>query len=277
MYRSLDPGAIGVSAPFEQSLAWAKEFGFEGVSVPVHTAMETGPEAFRDLLAKHNLKPSVFGLSVDYRNDDGAFEATIAEFPAEVRAAAAVGLVRCSTWVLPGKKGMSDSDYFSELETRLSQCAKILGDHGIRLGLEFIGPKTLRDDLGLEGEGLSTADRMLELIDAIGLPGTGLLLDAWHWYTSHGTPELFDRLTNDLVVDVHVNDAPKGIPVDEQVDNKRCLPGSTDVMDLQSFFAGLRKIGYDGPVTVEPFSAELNAMEDREAVKATADALKRFV
>jgi len=277
MFRSLDPGAIGVKAPFEQALAWGAEFGFEGVSVPLPLVREMGASKFRELLDKHGLRPSVFGLSVDYRGDRDAFEKTIQDFPLEAKTAVSVGLTRCSTWVLPGRKGTSEADYFAELKHRLGECTRILHDQGIRLGLEFIGPKTLRKELGLESDGLFNAERMLELVDAIGIPGTGLLLDAWHWYTSHGTPALFDRLNNELVVDVHVNDAPKGIPVDEQVDNRRCLPGSTGAIDLKAFFAGLRKIGYDGPATVEPFNEELNAMEDREAIGVTAQALREFL
>lgn len=277
MFRSLDAGAIGVSAPFEQVVAWAAEFEFEGVSIPINLAVEQGPNAVKDPLERHGIKPSVFGLPVDFRNDRAAFERDIGKLPVEAEAAAQVGLSRCSTWVLPGRKGMSESDYFDELKERLGECAWILHHHGIRLGFEYIGPKTLRKGLGLETDGLSNAERMLELVDAIGLPGTGLLLDSWHWYTAGDTPDLFEHLDNSLVVDVHTNDAPKGIPVDEQIDSVRELPGATGVIDLEAFFAGLEKINYDGPVMVEPFHAELNAMDDREAIAQAAEALEKFL
>lgn len=276
MFRSLDPGAIGVTAHFEQVTSWAAQYGFQAVALPLDLAITKGAEYIRDILAEKNLLLSVFGLPVDYRADEIAFDASVAEFPKQVEAAAKTGIERCSTWVLPGRPDMTDEEYFEVLRLRLGECARILEDHGIRLGLEFLGPKTLRRDLGLTSEGICTGERMLDLVAAIGIPGTGLLLDAWHWHTSHGTLALFDQLTNELVVDVHVNDAPAGIPTDELMDNKRCLPGATGVIDLKGFFAGLEKIGYDGPVTVEPFSEELNAMEDEAAVKATAEALGKF-
>jgi sugar phosphate isomerase/epimerase len=276
MFRSLDAGSIGVTSPFEQVVEWAAQAGFQGVSLPLDQAIEKGPEYIREVLLSHNLQPAVFGLPVDYRQDEITFDASVAEFPKQAEIAAKTGVERCSTWVLPGRKDMTDAEYFAVLKLRLGECAKILEERGIRLGLEFLGPKTLRQALELESDGLYTAERMLELVAAIGVPGTGLLLDSWHWHTSHGTSAVFDHLTNDLVVDVHVNDAPQGVLVDELVDNCRCQVGATGVIDLAAFFEGLRKIGYDGPVAVEPFSQELSAMADEKAVKVTAEALKKF-
>lgn len=277
MFRNLSPGMIGVQAPVEQTLIWAAQYGFEAVTVPLEWISGKGAENARGQFHSHGLRPSVFGLPVEFRSDDAAFDDGFAKLPEQAKLASSAGLTRCSTWVLPGRKDLSDADYFELLKKRLGSCAKVLADHGIRFGMEFIGPKTLRDELGLTSPGLSTAEKMLELADAFNVPGSGLLLDSWHWHTSHGTPDLFNVLTNDMVVDVHTNDAPAGIPTDELVDNKRDLPGATGVIDLAAFFAGLKKIGYDGPVECEPFNAELSAMEDEAAVAKTAEALKKFL
>jgi sugar phosphate isomerase/epimerase len=277
MYRCLGAGAIGVTAPFDQVVAWAAEFGFEGVSVPVDLAVDKGIEEVTLPLQKHKIKPASFGLPVEYRQDADVFKKEVGALPMKAEIAAQIGLTRCTTWVLPGRKGISDADYFNELLDRLGECAKILHDHGIRIGFEYLGPKTLRDGLGMETEGINTAEKMMELVEAIGIPGTGLLLDSWHWYTAHEDTKVFDGLNNRLVIAVHVNDAPRDKAIDEQIDNIRDLPGATGVIDLDGFFAGLKKIEYDGPVMVEPFKKELNDMDDREAVAKTSDALKKFV
>ena len=60
-------------------------------------------------------------------------------------------------------------------------------------------------------------------------------------------------LTPAQVVYVHVNDAPAGVPIDEQMDGVRALPGETGVIDIAGFLKALQGIGYDGPVTPEPF------------------------
>ena len=74
-------------------------------------------------------------------------------------------------------------------------------------------------------------------------------------------------------MDVHVNDAPDK-PVDAQIDNQRELPGATGVIDIMTFLTALKRVGYDGPVMVEPFSETVRAMSTEDAVGATAAALR---
>ena len=58
-------------------------------------------------------------------------------------------------------------------------------------------------------------------------------------------------LTNDDVISVDLNDAPKGIPKEQQKDNERELPAATGVIDLVAFLSALQKIGYDGTLLFE--------------------------
>jgi sugar phosphate isomerase/epimerase len=104
----------------------------------------------------------------------------------------------------------------------------------------------------------------------------GLLLDCWHWYTSGGTTKDFEAWNKNTIVDVHVNDAPKGIPVDKQRDNKRGMPGETGVIDIKGFLQGLKRIGYDGPVMAEPFSERVRKMKPENAVRATKESLDKI-
>ena len=107
------------------------------------------------------------------------------------------------------------------------------------------------------------------------MDNVGLLVDSWHWYTSHGTVEELVQLSNKDIVHVHVNDAPAGVKVDEQVDNRRGLPATTGVIDMKGFINALVKIGYDGPVEVEPFDQDLRKLEPDTAVQKTAESLGR--
>jgi sugar phosphate isomerase/epimerase len=105
---------------------------------------------------------------------------------------------------------------------------------------------------------------MLEMTEEIG-PNVGLLLDCWHWYTSHGELEQLAELNNEQIVYVHVNDAPLGIGIDEQMDGTRALPGETGVIPIGEFLSALASVGYDGPVVPEPFKAELKELPSDEA------------
>ncbi len=156
--------------------------------------------------------------------------------------------------------------------SRALPVAEILKDHGLRLGLEAVGPRTSRDK---EGYGfLYTIYGALGLAEAIGTGNVGLLLDSWHWHTALGTASDLATLSADDVVHVHINDAPAGIPVEKQMDNARALPGETGVIDLKTFLTALKKIGYRGAVTPEPMSARLRAMTSEEAAKTAGAALK---
>ncbi|HEX5417600.1 MAG TPA: TIM barrel protein, partial [Chloroflexota bacterium] len=160
---------------------------------------------------------------------------------------------------------------------RFRPIAEVLRDQGGRFGIEFIGPKTLRANF--KHEFIYTMDGLLELARAIGTGNVGLLLDAYHLYTSHGQVSDLDRITADDVVIVHVNDAQPDIPVDELLDQVRALPGETGVLDLVAFMTRLDKMGYAGSVMVEPFSKRLNerAATDPEGVaREVADSLNRL-
>ena len=75
---------------------------------------------------------------------------------------------------------------------------------------------------------------------------------------------------------VHVNDAPSGIDVDKQMDNRRALPVTTGVIDMKGFINALVKIGYDGPVEAEPFDQALRSMENDAALQKTIASLNRI-
>ena len=152
----------------------------------------------------------------------------------------------------------------------------MLGDHGIRFGLEWVGPYTLRHGpkaMGTE-EFIWNMPGTLELIADIDSPhdNVGLLADSFHWFTTGATAADMEALRAEQIVHVHINDAPDR-PRDAQMDCERLLPGE-GVIDLAAFLGALKKIGYDGPVAVETFSKELAALGHDEAARRTAEAVK---
>jgi sugar phosphate isomerase/epimerase len=185
-----------------------------------------------------------------------------------------LGVTRMATWILPGHRELTYLQNFKRHERRLREAAKVLKDYDIRLGLEFVGPRTSRRRNRFPF--ICTQHGMMELADAIGTGNVGLLMDSWHWYTSHGTVEELLALSGKDIIHVHVNDAPEDIDVDEQIDNRRCLPVTTGVIDMKGFVNALARIGYDGPVECEPFDQELRQMDDTAAVEKTGKALDRL-
>ena len=278
MFTSLNTGALGFSAPLDEALRLARTNGFEGLDLPLgellQLAERTSVREVRERFHAAGVRPGGWGPPVDFRHDEETYRAGLATLPRYAALAHELGSPWCATWILPYS---DELDYEANMDhhvRRLRPIAQILADHGCRFGLEFVGPRTAR--AGHRYAFIHTIDGALELGERLGTGNTGLLLDCWHWYTSHATREDLARLRADQVVYVHVNDAPPGRDVDEQIDDQRLLPGASGVIDIAGFLQALDRMGYDGPVVAEPFNAELNAMPPADRVRLTGQSLAKI-
>ncbi len=275
-FKNLAPGHIGVRANQRQALDYAAQYGFGGIA-PNEGEFENKSDAeigeWVALRKEKGVRYGAAGLPVEFRRDEERFRNDLAQLPRRAELLSRLGVTRVATWILPGHNEMTYLEHFKLLETRFREVANVLKDHNLRFGLEFVGPRTSRMRFRYA---FACAQRdMMELVHAVGTGNVGLLLDSWHWYTSHGTVDELMQLSNKDIVHVHVNDAPAGVEVDQQVDSRRGLPATTGVIDMKGFINALVKIGYDGPVEVEPFDQELRKMEPETAVRKTAESLGR--
>jgi len=274
--KELVCGAIGVRADQRRAIALARRFGFESVAPSPHelAGLSDGQlEELRGELKETHLMWGAAGLPVDFRRDERRFRSGMQRLPHLAASLRRAGVVRVGTWLRPTHDTLTYRANFELHVRRLCEVAGVLADHGLRFGLEYVGPKT--SWAASRYPFVHTLAEARELIAEIGRNNVGLVLDSWHWYTAHETADDLASLTNADVVACHLNDAPAGIPVDEQRDNERELPAATGVIDLKAFLGALVAIGYDGPVRAEPFNKKLNAMADEAAVAATAAAMNK--
>lgn len=173
----------------------------------------------------------------------------------------------------------SYSDEFNYLQNfrlhtkRLRAVGSVLEDQGLRLGLEYLGTKRLwtRSRHAF----VHSMAECLQLIDEVGKPNIGLVIDSWHWWTARESVDEITKLTNSQVVSADLNDAPTGLDREEQYDNRRELPATTGMIDAKAFLGALLQIGYDGPIRAEPFNQVLDAMDDEAACETTVAAMKK--
>ncbi|MFO7167250.1 MAG: sugar phosphate isomerase/epimerase family protein [Chloroflexota bacterium] len=275
MFRNMSPGAIGIRADLPTSIKLAAETGWEGIDLPAGEALElarrTSPEEVARLFSEAGLRPGGWGLPVDWRKpyDQEALD-TLGE---QAALAQRLGCTRVTTWLLPFSDELPFRENFDFHVRQLGPIARVLAEHGCRLGLEFIGPRTMRE--GKRYGFIYTLEGMLCLAAAIG-PNVGLLLDCWHWYTSLGTPADIRAARAEDIVYVHVNDAPEGVPVEQQLDQVRRLPASTGVIDAAGFLGALREIGYDGPVTPEPFEKRLAEQPAERSAREASESMRNL-
>lgn len=274
----LCPGRIGVSVGQEQAVKLASQHGFESVEPQGGFLAGLGLSAAKDFgasLAEHGLVWGAAGLSVEFRADEKRFKSDLEKLPSIAAALSAAGVTRVGTWLRPNHKELTYLANFKQHSARLREVARVLADHGLRFGLEYVGPRTL-----WAAERYPFVHSMAEtkeLLAAINMSNVGFVLDSWHWYTAEETLADLQSLSNEEVVAVDLNDAPAGIDVREQIDNRRELPAATGVIDVKTFLEALVEIGYDGPVRAEPFNQPLNKLDDQPAVAKTAAALKKAV
>lgn len=270
MFKNLTPGAIGIKCGWLEGLDLAQKAGFEGADLSLadaeRMATEQGAEAVRAAYAERGLKIGGWSFPVNWRGSEQEFFESLGRLPAQAQLAADLGCYRTMTWVLSFSDELPRQEHFDQVVRRFGLASEILLDYNHRLGLEFIGPRTLRAPhrYGF----IHTMDGMLALCCAIGTGNVGLLFDGWHWYTSRSTLDDVRHLTADDVVYVHINDAPAGVDVLDQVDNQRCLPGETGIIPNGELLKILHAIGYDGPVTVEPFSQPLRELAAQDPLAA---------
>ena len=274
MYRALSVGAIAVQVRFEEAVQLAVAYGFQGISVSQNEIERLGLEGVQTLLEQNALIPAVTGLPVNFRKDDETFERDMGNLPAFAQAMSDLGCTRVATWFMPWHKTLSYQARFEQMRVRTARICEVLAQYDMRFGLEFVGPETLRR--GNPNPFIYDIDGLLSLIQAVGANNLGFLLDSFHWYTSGGTPEDLDKLSDQLVIAVHVNDAAAGVPREEQMDQVRAMPGETGEIDIRTFMHALDHMGYSGPVIVEPFCDWLRALPPEEAVAATARSLDKI-
>jgi len=277
MYKNLNPGALGFQLPFSKTIEAAKIGGFRGIDVNIVEMEEylksEAAEKVERLLFEKNLKFGGWGLPVNFQRDEETYRKDLERLPRYTQISKELGCNRAFTWILPFSDELPFKENFGRHVDRLRPVAEILEDHQCFLGLEFVAPKTSR--INHRYEFIHTMEGILKLCGALGTKNLGILLDSWHWYTSHGSIDQLRGLKGRQVSYVHINDAPTGIPIDEQIDNVRCLPGETGVIDLTGFLKTLERIGYDGPVTPEPFSKKLREMPVFDAVRVAGKSLDR--
>lgn len=277
MTLALTPGTIGVTVASQQELNdLAHRHRFEAVEPRTDelAAMSAGQVAATqaDLKAK-NLTWAAAPLPIDFRKDDALFREGLGRLPRLAAGLQRAGVARVGTYISSAHDTLTYRANFQQHTARLREIATILRDHGLRLGLEYVG--TQLSLVGRRYPFLHTMAEVRELIAAIDAGNVGILLDSWHWWTAGDKTADIVALKGTDIVSVDLNDAPAGIPKPQQKDNERELPCATGVIDIASFVGALAQIGFDGPCRPEPFNKALNALDNDPACAAASAALHK--
>jgi 4-hydroxyphenylpyruvate dioxygenase len=147
---------------------------------------------------------------------------------------------------------------------QVSAAADVLARAGARAALEFAaygGLTRLRD--------------AVELCEAVGWEGCGLLIDAWHFFRTDEPWELLRSLDGDKIALVHVDDGAAESHMDPVIDGRfRRLPPGAGDFALADLATSLDEIGYGGSLSVEVLSDDVRERPPAEGAHLLAAALR---
>ena len=275
MKISLMPGTVGINVNTYELLDLAIKNKFESIYPLINDLKKMSTMELSDYLDKmvsNSISFDVSILPVDFSQTDSVFNngiKVLKDYCKVMRKIDSVGFCR---WIMPTSNNLTYLKNFKIHKERLKECAKIIGDNDMKLGLEFVGPKTLmaRDQFSF----IRTINELRELISEIDERNVGYQLDTFHLYCANHSIEDLRFLNKDDIIMCQLNDAVNGRTRDEQIDLERNLPGKTGLIDTAPFLNFLQEVGYDRTVSAEPFNKDLNKMNNEEAAKKTYDSIK---
>ncbi len=168
---------------------------------------------------------------------------------------------------LPDSKFPADQMVSKTVE-RFQVLRKLGSKYKFRLGFEPLGPPT---------NSVRKVDDALQIIqkaEADKLPKSGLVVDTFHYFVGEHPAAAIGNVPKDRLWLVHFNDCIKK-PLDKLTDADRVWPGS-GFFDLNGFVAGLKKIGYDGYVSLELFNPAIWREDPASAMKTGFAAVKKY-
>jgi sugar phosphate isomerase/epimerase len=147
----------------------------------------------------------------------------------------------------------------------LAEAARWAQAFDVRLALEFRGRSTF----------CASLDTALAVVRACGEPNVGVCLDVFHYYTGPSKFEDLALLAPGNLAHVQVCDLA-GVAREVASDADRILPGEGD-FQLRPILAQLRRIGYEGWVSLELFNPTLWQIRPSQVAELGLQSVRRLL
>lgn len=231
--------AATFSGDLRTNLASLQAMGYDGVELAIREPALIDLEALSALVNEFGLAVPAIGTGqawgeegLSFTDPDPAIrQAAIARIQSHIplaahfKAVVIIGLIR---GVL--KPGVSQAQAMEWLREALQECSRAAEDEGIRLALEPIN----RYETSL----INNVAQGMQLIEEVGSPNFGLLLDTFHMNIEDAVIESSIRTCAERIFHFHV------------ADSNRLYPGG-GYLDFASILGALHQIGYQGWVSGE--------------------------
>lgn len=280
MIKTLDTSMLNVRHDIRTLAPLCAEHGIQALSA--HGVLENKADALEAhaILKENGLTWGLMPMPADFYHwdlDDTAFEAALKELGRRAAIAEKVGIRHAYNHVWSSGPREYGENFAWHVQ-RIRKVSHILHEHGIRYGLEFLGPHHL---LSLQTHPfIHSLTGVLSLVDAAG-GVAGVAFDTFHWYCSHnGDPDelLYMEQHIDRLVMLHMNDAVAGLPYNEQQDLERRLPMETGIINTKEILSRFRAKENNALYMIEPFEpgrSHFGTLSAEQAVKKAAEIFAR--
>ncbi|MDR7420039.1 MAG: sugar phosphate isomerase/epimerase [Armatimonadota bacterium] len=170
-------------------------------------------------------------------------------------------VISVPSFLPPG--GLPEAEVHARTVAALRQMAAVAAPFGVKVGFEFLGFPTCS---------VNTLAAARRIVDEVGDPGVGVVIDVFHFYAGGSRLDDLDTLPGDRLFIVHLDDAEPGDPA-TLGDAHRLWPGD-GVIPLQPILARIERLGYRRAYSLELFRPEYWKM-DPVAVATTGLAKMR--
>jgi sugar phosphate isomerase/epimerase len=278
MFRNLSASALGVSGHQSEIIELALTYGFQGLDLDIaefatRAKLKGVPYAKR-LLQSARLRPGTFELPLEIEADDATFAKRLQKLPEYAQVASEVGCTRCVATIVPGSDQRPYHENFEFHRQRLAEVCKALQAGGVRLGLGFQAAEHLRK--GRAFQFIHDLDALTLLVNMIGVPNAGLLLDVWELFVGGGSVDTIRKLPGTQIVAVRVANIAVGVAPADLNEDSRLLPGAEGAIDMPAALLAISDAGFDGPVTPRPSRSIFRNLRRDAIVKESGDSLMRM-
>lgn len=231
--------------PIDACLKRLSELEFDGVEICLEhpdclpgKLDETAAKTIGEMVGAAGLAGRSVSYHVDYIHNDERFAETLKVIPL-TRAFGADTFIFAGG---PPQKSAGES--WRIMLERTRQMVRLAEDCGVRLAIEF-EPNFV----------VGNSADVLRLIEQIASPALGANLDIGHVFLCDPVPADAIALLRGRIFHGHVENMPRGV--------HRHVPPYDGDMNLADYFAWLRAAGFDGPMSLDLYQNDYEAVAPR--------------
>jgi D-psicose/D-tagatose/L-ribulose 3-epimerase len=222
-----------------------RAFGFDVIELPIENLGDWDPARARDVLHEYQLSPTTCAVMSPDRDlvseDSAVVKSTHAYLHGAIDAAAAVG---AKTFAGPiyspvGKTWAMNVSERAAAVTRLVENLRPVAAHAEERGITIAIEPLNR----FETSFMNTAEQVMEVVDRVGSPSVGVLLDTFHMNIEERDPARAIRTCGRHLAHFHACGCDRGAPGGDQIPWPRIA-------------SALRDVRYEGPIVIESFTIE---------------------